>query len=44
MDYSKAVANLSQILLMPHFCQGKSWEIVAQSVELRESKTGFKAH
>jgi len=24
MDYSKAVANLSQILLMPHFCQGKS--------------------
>lgn len=34
MDYSKAVANLRQILLMPHLCQSKSREILAQSVEL----------
>lgn len=44
MDYSKAVAKLSQILLMPHLCQGKSREIVADSVELHESKTEYKAH
>lgn len=44
VDYSKAVANLRWILLMPHLCQSKSREIMAQSVELHESKTGYKAH
>lgn len=44
MDYSKAMANPRQILLMPHLCQSKSREILAQSVELYKSKTGYKAH
>lgn len=44
MDYSKAAANLSRILLVPRLRQGKSREIVAQSVELHQSKTGDKAH
>lgn len=44
MDYSKAVANPRRILLMPHLCQSKSREIVAQLVELHESNTGYKAH
>lgn len=44
MDYSKAVANLGRILLVPHSCQGISREIVARSLELHESKTGHKAY
>lgn len=41
-DYSKTAANL--ILLMPHLCQGKLGETVAQTVKLHDSKTGYKAH
>lgn len=44
MDYSKAVGNPRWILLMPRLCQSKSSKIMAQLVELHQSKTGYKAY